>query len=138
MSRLVDIKWWIILNNSVCFIRSLFTKFVCNRVNITILRHNLTYFIIQYFREQHDAMRLYLAGNNKLISDYRITDADCVVIYKWLRNDLYVVSLDLRYNNITDDGIFHIAKLMQVSYLNQFILNNIPRRCYKKWVKCNN
>lgn len=63
--------------------------------------------------EQHDTMRLYLAGNNKLITDYRITDADCVIIYKWLRNNLYVVSMDLRYNNITDDGIVHISKLIQ-------------------------
>jgi hypothetical protein len=60
-------------------------------------------------------MRLYLAGNNKLITNYRLTDADTIILYKWLRNDLYVVSLDLRYNSITDEGAANIAKLIEVS-----------------------
>ena len=76
--------------------------------------------------ERHDTMRLYLAGNNKLITDYRLTDDDTVILYKWLRNDLYVVSLDLRYNNIADEGAANIAKLIEVRFQNilKYIYNS--------------
>lgn len=59
-------------------------------------------------------MHLYLAGNNQLLTDKRLVDQDMLVLYKTLQNNLYVTSLDLRFNNITDEGAKHIAKLIEV------------------------
>ena len=59
-------------------------------------------------------MYLYLAGNNKLLTDVRLGDDDAQALYKTLQNNLFVVSLDLRYNNITDKGAQYIAKLIEV------------------------
>ena len=67
-------------------------------------------------------MHLYLAGNNTLITDSRLDDKQAQVIYKWLRNNLYVTSIDLRYNNITDEGAQYIAKLIEVHIL----ISHIP------------
>jgi len=61
-----------------------------------------------------DSMHLYLAGNNKLLTDKRLIDSDCHVIHKLLQNNVYITSLDLRYNNITDEGCKHIANLLEV------------------------
>ncbi|KAL3862028.1 hypothetical protein ACJMK2_008030 [Sinanodonta woodiana] len=63
--------------------------------------------------EAKDRMHLYLAGNNHLLTDKRLDDTDCEVIYRWLQNNVYVESIDLRYNNITDKGLAFIAKLLQ-------------------------
>lgn len=60
-------------------------------------------------------MQMYLAGNNKFITDTRLQDQDTVIIYKFLRNNLYVTNLDLRYNNIGDEGANNIAKLIEVT-----------------------
>ncbi|XP_052761064.1 leucine-rich repeat-containing protein 34-like isoform X2 [Mya arenaria] len=60
-----------------------------------------------------DNMHLYLAGNNKLLTDKRLDDKDCEVLYKLLQNNVFVTSLDLRYNNITDEGVKFIAKLLE-------------------------
>ena len=60
-------------------------------------------------------IHLYLAGNNHLVSDERLTDKDAQAIYKTLANNVYVTAIDLRYNNITDDGIQAISKLVQES-----------------------
>lgn len=60
-------------------------------------------------------MHLYLAGNNKLLTDKRLEDKDCEALYKLLQNNVFVTSLDLRYNNITDDGITFLAKLLEVT-----------------------
>lgn len=62
-----------------------------------------------------DTCHLYLAGNNKLITDTRLDDSQALIIYKWLKNNLYVTSIDLRYNSITDEGAKHIAQLIEES-----------------------
>lgn len=62
-----------------------------------------------------DQMYLYLAGNNKLLTDKRIEDADCESIYKTLQTNSYVTSLDLRYNVITDVGVKFLAQLIEES-----------------------
>ena len=59
-------------------------------------------------------MLLYLAGNNKLVTDVRLTDDDVCRLCESLKNNTYVTSLDLRYNNITDEGAKHIATLIEV------------------------
>ena len=58
-------------------------------------------------------MLLYLAGNNKLVTEVRLNDDDVRLLCETLKNNTYVTSLDLRYNNITDDGAQHVAKLIQ-------------------------
>ena len=60
-------------------------------------------------------MHLYLAGNNKLLTDTRLNDQDCEALYKLLRNNVFIDSLDLRYNNITDAGAKWIAMMIEVS-----------------------
>ncbi|XP_053378650.1 leucine-rich repeat-containing protein 34-like [Mercenaria mercenaria] len=64
--------------------------------------------------EIKDTMHLYLAGNNKLLTDKRLEDKDCEVLYKLLQNNVFVTSLDLRYNNLTDEGIKFLAKLLEL------------------------
>ena len=59
-------------------------------------------------------MHLYLAGNNKLLTDQRLVDQDCEALYRLLQNNVFITSLDLRYNNITDEGANWIAKLLEV------------------------
>lgn len=65
-------------------------------------------------------MHLYLAGNNKLLTDKRLGDKDCEALYKLLQNNVFVTSLDLRYNNITDEGIKFLAKLLEVMLTERF------------------
>lgn len=67
-----------------------------------------------HFSDFKDQMLLYLAGNNKLLTDTRMEDKDCEALYKTLQNNSYVTSLDLRYNNITDEGAKFLAKLLEV------------------------
>ena len=69
------------------------------------------------FSEVKDTMHLYLAGNNKLLTDKRLEDKDCEVLYKLLQNNVFVTSLDLRYNNITDEGIKFLSKLLEVLFV---------------------
>ncbi|KAJ8021982.1 Leucine-rich repeat-containing protein 34 [Holothuria leucospilota] len=60
-----------------------------------------------------EEMNLELPGNNYLLTDTRLTDADAFHLYKTLVNNTYVVSLDLRYNDLTDNGAIHISKLLE-------------------------
>jgi len=57
---------------------------------------------------------LYLAGNNYLLSDQRLIDVDVEVLCTALVHceNTYVTALDLRYNNISDLGVKHIAQLL--------------------------
>jgi len=57
---------------------------------------------------------LYLAGNNYLVSEQRLTDDDIEVLCEALDGNTYVTALDLRYNNLTDVGAQHIAQLLSV------------------------
>jgi len=66
-------------------------------------------------REQKVTTMLYLAGNNYLVSDQRLTDADVDVLCDALTNNSYVTQLDLRYNCLTDVGAKRIAQLLAVS-----------------------
>lgn len=64
---------------------------------------------------------LYLAGNNKLISDKRLTDDDADMLRATLSHNSYVAGLDLRYNELTDVGAGHIAQLIRGSEFLQFV-----------------
>jgi len=70
-------------------------------------------------------MKMYLAGNNKLIQAGRLGDNDCAALHKTLSNNIFVTSLDLRYNHITDEGVEHIANLIrETSTLKEINLMN--------------
>ncbi|RUS76713.1 hypothetical protein EGW08_015516 [Elysia chlorotica] len=65
-----------------------------------------------------DNMHLYLAGDHPQLTTARITDDDCMVLYKTLEANMYVRSIDLRYNVITDKGAAILGNLLEV---NKFI-----------------
>ncbi|XP_060073757.1 leucine-rich repeat-containing protein 34-like [Ylistrum balloti] len=98
---------------------------VCTEMGIDVN----PYVILMFDKEKEDAvfefkesMDLYLAGNNKLLTDKRLVDSDAEALYKTLCNNTYVQGLDLRYNNLTNVGAKHIAKLLEetvtLKYLN--------------------
>ncbi|KAL8569742.1 hypothetical protein ACOMHN_007265 [Nucella lapillus] len=62
--------------------------------------------------EFKSSMHLYLAGNNKLLCEKRMTDADCPLLAKFLNKCGFVTSVDLRYNNITDEGAVILANML--------------------------
>nr|ADF32021.1 leucine rich repeat only protein 3 [Azumapecten farreri] len=87
------------------------------------------YFTLMFDKEKEDAvfefkesMDLYLAGNNKLLTEKRLVDSDAEALCKTLSNNTYVHGLDLRYNDLTNVGAKHIAKLLEetvtLKYLN--------------------
>ena len=59
-------------------------------------------------------MHLYLAGNNKALCQRRINDDDCPLLARFLDKNVFVKSVDLRYNEITDDGVKILADLLTV------------------------
>ncbi|XP_077998347.1 leucine-rich repeat-containing protein 34-like isoform X1 [Glandiceps talaboti] len=63
--------------------------------------------------EPTEYMDFNLPGNNYLITDTRLTDSDMLPLYHTLRNSTYVQSIDMRYNDIGDEGAKHIAKLLE-------------------------
>ena len=44
-----------------------------------------------------------------------MTDADCPLLARFLDKNSFVVSVDLRYNNITDEGARILANMLAVS-----------------------
>ena len=71
---------------------------------------------------------LYLAGNNHLIEAERLIDLDALVLYKTLKNNMYVVGLDLRYNRISDEGAKYLADLIEVGGCSYSTLQKIYQR----------
>jgi len=65
-------------------------------------------------------MKLSLAGNtrnrdNEIKYSRRLDDADAHMLYQTLCNNIFITALDLSYNNLTDDGALHVAKLIEES-----------------------
>uniref|UniRef100_A0A673CGT3 Leucine rich repeat containing 34 n=1 Tax=Sphaeramia orbicularis TaxID=375764 RepID=A0A673CGT3_9TELE len=58
---------------------------------------------------------LKLPGNNRLNPVQRLDDKDALALSKCLQNNASVAGLDLRYNNITDEGAAHLSDLLQVT-----------------------
>ncbi|XP_073344187.1 leucine-rich repeat-containing protein 34 [Pagrus major] len=56
---------------------------------------------------------LKLAGNNRLRRVQRLDDEDVLALSKCLRSNTCVTGLDVRYNDITDEGAGHLADLLQ-------------------------
>ncbi|CAL1532898.1 unnamed protein product [Lymnaea stagnalis] len=66
-------------------------------------------------QEVQENMHLYLAGDHPQLSVARITDDDCLVLYKTLEANKFVRSIDLRYNTITDKGAIVVGRLLEVN-----------------------
>ncbi|XP_076617946.1 leucine-rich repeat-containing protein 34 [Chaetodon auriga] len=60
-----------------------------------------------------EKVTLKLTGNNRLRRIQRLDDKDVLVLSKCLRNNKCVTGLDVGYNNITDEGVVHLADLLQ-------------------------
>ncbi|XP_026220202.1 leucine-rich repeat-containing protein 34 isoform X1 [Anabas testudineus] len=56
---------------------------------------------------------LHLSGNSRLRQVQRLRDEDILVLSKCLQSDRCVTGLDLRYNNIGDEGVARLADLLQ-------------------------
>ncbi|XP_059183190.1 leucine-rich repeat-containing protein 34 isoform X2 [Centropristis striata] len=56
---------------------------------------------------------LKLPGNNRLRRVQRLDDRDALALSKCLRNNQSVTGLDVRYNNITGEGVRHLVDLLQ-------------------------
>ncbi|XP_041817849.1 leucine-rich repeat-containing protein 34 [Chelmon rostratus] len=56
---------------------------------------------------------LKLTGNSWLRGVQRLDDKDILALSKCLRNSKCVTGLDVGYNNITDEGVVHLAELLQ-------------------------
>ncbi|XP_042737014.1 leucine-rich repeat-containing protein 34 isoform X6 [Lagopus leucura] len=56
---------------------------------------------------------LKIAGNNRLVPVQRVTDEDVQVLASVLRCAVCVTGLDLRYNDLTDVGVRHVATFLQ-------------------------
>ncbi|XP_038566109.1 leucine-rich repeat-containing protein 34 [Micropterus salmoides] len=56
---------------------------------------------------------LKLSGNNRLRRVQRLDDKDALALSECLRHVKCVTGLDVGYNNITDEGVGHLADLLQ-------------------------
>ncbi|XP_049421970.1 leucine-rich repeat-containing protein 34 isoform X1 [Epinephelus fuscoguttatus] len=66
---------------------------------------------------------LKLTSNNRLRRVQRLDDKDVLALSKCLRNNKSVAGLDVSYNNISDEGVGHLADLLQEESLALHSLN---------------
>ncbi|XP_056289692.1 leucine-rich repeat-containing protein 34 isoform X4 [Pseudoliparis swirei] len=60
-----------------------------------------------------DSVTIKLPGSHNLRDAERLSDGDALALSKCLRGNKTVTALDVRYNNITDAGVAHLADLLQ-------------------------
>ncbi|XP_031706132.1 leucine-rich repeat-containing protein 34 isoform X3 [Anarrhichthys ocellatus] len=60
-----------------------------------------------------DSVTIELRGNNRLRDVQRLDDGDVLALSKCLRSHTSWTGLDVRYNNITDEGVGHLVDLLQ-------------------------
>ena len=87
---------------------------IVSYVSVYFLHAVFVFFIPIECREKKSETMLYLAGNNRLVSNQPLTDDDVEVLCAVLSANTYVTALDLRYNYLTDVGAQHLAKLLLV------------------------
>ncbi|KAI4806428.1 hypothetical protein KUCAC02_017254 [Chaenocephalus aceratus] len=83
---------------------------VCSENEIKINPHVLK--VLQETTETEN-VTLKLSGSHHLRNVQRLDDQDILALSKCLKNNKSVTGLDLRYNNITDEGVGHLAELLQ-------------------------
>ncbi|OCT80792.1 hypothetical protein XELAEV_18027603mg [Xenopus laevis] len=59
------------------------------------------------------ASTLKLCGNNRLVQVQKVSDEDFLALTRVLSKNCFITNLDLRYNNLTDNGAAHIATFLQ-------------------------
>ncbi|KAM3932436.1 leucine-rich repeat-containing protein 34 [Leptodactylus fuscus] len=83
----------------------------------TELNQPVNHFIEEVFREmeQLEQLRstLKICGNNRLLPVKRVTDEDFLAISHVLKDNSFITNLDLRFNNLTNNGAEYIAKFLQ-------------------------
>ncbi|KAM3860405.1 leucine-rich repeat-containing protein 34 [Diretmus argenteus] len=71
-------------------------------------------YVLDVLRETTETKNaIKLAGNDHLRRVQRLNDDDIEAISRCLRNHKSVTGLDVRYNNVTDEGAGHLAALLQ-------------------------
>lgn len=68
-----------------------------------------------FLLSQTDEMCIDLAGNNKLMTQERLSDDDIDILCSIISKSTVLASLDLRYNNFTDSAAASIAKFIEES-----------------------
>ncbi|XP_040284136.1 leucine-rich repeat-containing protein 34 [Bufo bufo] len=58
---------------------------------------------------------LKICGNNRLVAVKRVTDEDFLAISRVLKQNSYITNLDLRFNNLTNNGAVNITRFLQDS-----------------------
>ncbi|XP_063298716.1 leucine-rich repeat-containing protein 34 [Pelobates fuscus] len=56
---------------------------------------------------------LKICGNNRLVKAERVTDEDFLSLSRVLGQNTFVTNLDLRYNNLSDNGAIHIGNFLK-------------------------
>ncbi|KAG8445201.1 hypothetical protein GDO86_010107 [Hymenochirus boettgeri] len=59
------------------------------------------------------ASTLKLCGNNRLVKVQRVIDEDFLSLSQVLKKHIFITNLDLRYNNLSDNGAIYIADFLQ-------------------------
>lgn len=70
--------------------------------------------------EHFDWVYLKLCGNNFRETEYRLVDQDITSLCASLINIPIINSLDLRYNNISNDGAISLAHYLKVKFFQQY------------------
>ncbi|XP_029935785.1 leucine-rich repeat-containing protein 34 [Myripristis murdjan] len=72
-------------------------------------------YVLDVLQEATDTknVTLKLTGNSRLRRVQRLSDSDVHALSKTLQGSRRVTGLDVRYNNITDEGAAHLAHLLQ-------------------------
>jgi len=75
----------------------------------------LTKAATDYLLNASPDLKLDFAGNNKLMTEKRLSDQDVDLLVTILSRSVSLTSLDLRYNNLTDKAALSIARLIKDS-----------------------
>ncbi|XP_075717703.1 leucine-rich repeat-containing protein 34 isoform X2 [Rhinoderma darwinii] len=83
----------------------------------TELNQPVNHFIEEEFRQieqpEQYMSTLHICGNNRQVAVKRVTDEDFLAISHVLKQNSFITNLDLRFNNLTNNGAVYIAKFLQ-------------------------
>ncbi|KAG8581186.1 hypothetical protein GDO81_007582 [Engystomops pustulosus] len=84
----------------------------CTELNQPV-NHFIEDVLAQLDRQEQFTSTLKICGNNRLMAVTRVTDEDFLAISHVLKHNSFITDLDLRFNNLTNNGAVHIAKFLQ-------------------------
>lgn len=83
----------------------------------TELNQPVNHFIEEVFGQSEQPEQytstLKICGNNRLVAFKRVTDEDFPALCHVLKQNNFITNLDLRFNNLTNNGAVYIAKFLQ-------------------------